>query len=137
MTAPSTWLVLCSHHVSMSIPVMDSLQALSTHIEAAATAEAQRIRNSTAVHQSSIPSSSSAVGETNLGPNITLLCQPACQNTTDVSSSQQATVSGRVVLEGELTGHAQVHKKDTWEAAVDFLKVSCPLLPATMFVQCC
>ena len=123
MTAPLDWLVLCSHHVSMTIPVLDSTQALSTHIEAAVTAETQRIRNSTALYEGSIPSSSNAVGEIALAPAISLLCQPASQDTAEPSSSQQATVSGRVVLEGVLTGHAFVHRKDTWDTAVDTLKV--------------
>lgn len=112
----------CSHHVSMTTPVLASTQALSTHIETAVTAETERIRSSTAVYQGSIPSSSSAVGEIALAPTITLLYPPACQDTTDPSSSQQATVSGRIVLDGMLSGRALVHKKDTWDAAVDMLK---------------
>ena len=114
----------CSHNVSLAIPVLESVQALSTHMEAAIAAETQRIRSSIAVHEGSIPNSSLPVGDIALASSISLLSPPACCNQALPSSAdQQATVSGRVLLEGTLFGHAQVQKKDTWGAAVDMLKV--------------
>lgn len=100
------------------------MQALSTHLESAITAESERIQNSIGSIQGSIASSTTTIGDLQQPSEVELLCPPACCDTAETSNSKEASVSGRIVLEGVLHGRAMVHKKDSVAAAVDMLKVT-------------
>ena len=108
----------------MTLPILVNMQALSTHVEALVAAECQRINNSIGTTQGSIASSSTTVGDLQQPLQVELLCPPSCCcATTEAADVREASVSGRVVLEGVLHGRAVVHKKDTLSTAVDLLKV--------------
>ena len=108
----------------ITIPVLDSTQQLSTHVEAAISAESQRIQQSIGSIHGSIATSSTLVADMQQPLSVELLSPPACCSTAEQRSTIEASVSGRVLLEGVLHGRAMVSKKDTLAAAVDLLKVS-------------
>ena len=111
----------------MTLPILVNMQALSTHVEALVAAECQRINNSIGTTQGSMASKSTTVGDLQQLSQVELLCPPSCCDTTEAADVKEASVSGRVVLEGVLHGRAMVHKKDTLSTAVDLLKVCiCP-----------
>ncbi|DBA99770.1 TPA: hypothetical protein ACH3X3_012314 [Trebouxia sp. C0006] len=116
-------IMTCRHTVNMTLPILDNMQALSTNVEALIAAECQRINNSIGSTQGSIASSSTTVGDLQQPLQVELLCPPSCCcATTEAADVREASVSGRVVLEGVLHGRAVVHKKDTLSTAVDLLK---------------
>lgn len=115
-------IMTCRHAVSMTLPILDNMQALFNNVEALIAAECQRITNSIGSTQGSMASSSTTVGDLQQPLQVELLCPPCCCDTTDAADVKEASVSGRVVLEGVMHGRAMVHKKDTLSTAVDLLK---------------
>ncbi|DBB06564.1 TPA: hypothetical protein ACH3X1_012103 [Trebouxia sp. C0004] len=115
-------IMTCRHCVSMILPILDKMQALSTNVESLIAAECQRITNGIGTTQGSMASSSTTVGDLQQPLQVELLCPPSCCDTTQAADVKEASVSGRVVLEGVLHGRAMVHKKDMLSTAVDLLK---------------
>lgn len=109
----------------MTLPVLDSMQALSTHVEAAMTAESRRIHDSIGHVQGNLASNPATVNDLQQPLEVELMCAPACVDTAEAADSKGASVTGRVVLEGVLHGRAMVNKKDSVAAAVEMLKVWC------------
>lgn len=109
----------------MILPVLDSMQALSTHVEAAMTAESRRIHNSIGHIQGNLASNPATVNDLQQPLEVELMCAPACVDTAEAADSKGSSVTGRVVLEGVLHGRAMVNKKDSVAAAVEMLKVWC------------
>lgn len=115
-------IMTCRYHVSMTLPVLDSMQALSTHVEAAMTAESRRIHDSIGHVQGNLASNPATVNDLQQPLEVELMCAPACVDTAEAADSKGASVTGRVVLEGVLHGRAMVNKKDSVAAAVEMLK---------------
>ena len=93
-------------------------------MESAISAESQRIQQSVGIIQGSIASSTVSVADVQQPTEVELLSSPACCCTASQQDTREASVSGRVLIEGVLHGRAMVSKKDSLAAAVDFLKVS-------------
>lgn len=112
----------------IDLPVLDNTQQLYSHVEAAISAESHRIQHSVGSIQGSIASSSTLVSDMQQPLVVELLSPPACCSTAEQRDTAEASVSGRVMIEGVLHGRAMVNKKDTLAAAVQFLKVSAIIL---------
>ena len=108
----------------INLPVLDNTQQLSSHVEAAISAESQRVQQSVGSIQDTIASSSTLVSDMQQPLVVQLLSPPACCCTAEQRATTEASVSGRVIIKGVLHGRAMVNKKDTLAAAVEFLKVS-------------
>ncbi|KAL3154262.1 hypothetical protein ABBQ32_013758 [Trebouxia sp. C0010 RCD-2024] len=110
------------YQATITLPILDSAQQLSTHVEAAVAAESQCIQQSIgSIH--GVPASSNTLVQDMQQPLVVeLLSPPTCCFPTEHRSTEEASVSGRVLLEGVLHGRAVVSKKDTLAAAVDLLK---------------
>ena len=115
---------ICRYQTRLSLPITGSTQQLSTHVESAISAESQRIQQSVGSIQGSIATSIVSVADVQQPVEIQLLSPPACCATAEQQDTREASVSGRVLIEGVLHGRAMVSKKDLLAAAVDFLKVS-------------
>ncbi|KAL3154261.1 hypothetical protein ABBQ32_013758 [Trebouxia sp. C0010 RCD-2024] len=123
-TSPNISIMTCRYQATITLPILDSAQQLSTHVEAAVAAESQCIQQSIgSIH--GVPASSNTLVQDMQQPLVVeLLSPPTCCFPTEHRSTEEASVSGRVLLEGVLHGRAVVSKKDTLAAAVDLLKVS-------------
>ena len=104
--------------------MLDSTQQLSSHVEAAISAESQRIQQSIGSIHGTIATSSTLVADMQQPLVVDMLSPPACCCTAEQRDTKEASVSGRVLVEGVLHGRAMVNKKDTLAEAVEFLKVS-------------
>lgn len=65
---------------------------------------------------------------------VEMLSPPACCHTADQSVTE-ASISGRVLVEGVLHGRAMVNKRDTLAAAVDLLKVGADLCLTPLYCE--
>ena len=108
----------------INLPVLDNTQQLLSHVEAAISAQSQRIQQSVGSIQGTIASSSTLVSDLQQPLVVELLSPPACCSTAGERNTKEDSVSGRVLIEGVLHGRAVLNKKDTLAAAVQFLKVS-------------
>lgn len=120
--------------------MLDNTQQLSSHVEAAISAESQRIQHSIGSIRGTIATSSTLVAEMQQPLVVDMLSPPACCCTAEQRDTKEASVSGRVLVEGVLHGRAMVNKKDTLAAAVEFLKVCarmCLLCCALSAILCC
>lgn len=116
----------------IKLPVLDNTQQLSSHVEAAISAESQRIQQSIGSIRGTIATSSTLVADMQQPLVVDMLSPPACCCIAEQRDTKGASVSGRVLVEGVLHGRAMVNKKDTLAAAVEFLKVS-----VRMCLLCC
>ena len=121
----------------IDLPVLDNTQQLLFHVEAAISTESRRIQQSVGSIQGSIASSSTLVSDMQQPLVVELLSPPACCSEAEQRHTAEASVSGRVMIEGVLYGTAMVNKKDTLAAAVQFLKVSVMIRLLFCFVLHC
>ena len=120
----------------IDLPVLDNTQQLIFHVEAAISAESRRIQQSVGSIQGTVASSSTLVSDMQQPLVVELLSPPACCSTAEQRDTTEASVSGRVMLEGVLHGRVMLNKKDTLAAAVQFLKVSTMALPSCAALCC-
>lgn len=107
------------------MPCVSQREALAEQLEAAASAECQRMQQGQGLVQGRLASSSSTIADlSSESPSeIALLCtQPVC-STADAQDTKQEAVTGRLVLTGVLYARAMVNRKDTLAVAVDLIKV--------------
>ncbi|KAL3139847.1 hypothetical protein ABBQ38_004145 [Trebouxia sp. C0009 RCD-2024] len=119
---PNFSIMTCRYQAIITLPVLDNAHQLSTHVEAAIAAESQRIQQSIGSIQGMPASGTTLVQDMQQPLVVELLSPPACCFAAEHRTTEEASVSGRVLLEGVLHGRAVVSKKDTLAAAVDFLK---------------
>ena len=107
------------------MPCVSQRKTLAEQVEAAASAECQRIQQGKGLVQGRLASASSTIADlpSESPPEITLLCTPAVCSTADAPYGKQEAVTGRLVLRGVLCARAMVNRKDTLAVAVDLIKV--------------
>lgn len=116
---------MCRHHIHIEVPCISGQQSLAEQVEAAASAECQRIQLGTGIIQGKVASSTLTVANLSAdsSSDAELLCPSAVYRTSDPQPGQQDIVTGRLLLTGTLHARAIVNKKDSLATAMDLIKV--------------
>ena len=117
--------MLCRHHIHIDLPCISSQQTLAEQLEAAASAECQRIQLGTGIIQGKAASSTLTVANLtdDSSSDVDLLCPPVACRSPDIQPGQQSVVTGRLLLTGTMHARAIVNKKATLATVIDLIKV--------------